>query len=96
MAESATKKAKKLPKQEQLPGVENAAIKEIEDAALEYAEGRDERMEATRVEVERKQKLIDAMHAAKKTEYKRGNISITLVTEKESVKVKIKDEAEED
>lgn len=92
---AAPKKQKNLPKQEQLPGVENAAIKEIEDAAIEYAEGRDERMEATRVEVERKQRLIEAMHKAKKTEYRRGNIDIKLVTEKESVKVKIKDEGEE-
>ncbi len=88
-------RAKKIARQEQLPGVENSAIKEIEDAALEYAEGRDERMAATRVEVERKTKLIDAMHAANKTEYKRDGIEIKLTVEKEKVRVKIAKQDEE-
>ena len=88
-------RAKKIERQEQLPGVENAAIKEIEDAALDYAEGRDARMEATKKEVDLKKRIIDAMHAAKKTEYKRGDIEVKLTVEKEKVKVRVKKEAEE-
>ncbi len=82
-------RAKKIERQEQLPGVENREIKELEDLALDYAEGRDERMAATRKEVELKQNLIAAMHAAKKTEYKREGIEITLIVEKEKVRVKV-------
>lgn len=89
-------KAKKIERQEQLPGVENAAIKAIEDAAMDYAEGRDARMEATKKEVELKQRIIDAMHSAKKTEYKRGDIEVKLTVEKEKVRVRVKKDESED
>lgn len=87
----AKKKANGTPRQEEMPGV-SMAIKEIEDAALDYAEGRDERMQATEREVELKTALITAMHKHEKTEYKRGRISVELKVEKEKVKVRIKDE----
>ena len=38
------KKAKPASKARKLPGMENAAIQELEDAALDYAEVRDQRM----------------------------------------------------
>lgn len=91
---SANGKSKKIPRQEALPGMENAAIKEIENAALDYVEGRDERMAATEKEVELKSALIAAMHKHEKTEYKRGRISVKLVVEKEKVKVRVLDEEE--
>ena len=91
--------SKKIARQSDLPGMEDAAIKDIEDAALDYVEGRDERMEATKVEVERKEALISLMHKHEKTKYQRriGDkvLNVNLKVEKESVKVSLKEQAEE-
>jgi hypothetical protein len=84
-----TAKAKRIARQDALPGMENSKIAAIENAALNYAEKRDERQALTTDEVELKKKLIELMHKEGKTEYKRGNISVTLVNEKESVKVRV-------
>lgn len=82
----------KIAVQPQFPTMDDAKIKEIETAALAYAEGRDARMAATEEEVRLKGQIIDAMHKHDKKEYRRGNIYIKLLIEKEKVKVKIKDE----
>jgi hypothetical protein len=95
-AEKPKTKKTKLPRQEQLPGVENRAIKEIEDLAMDYAEVRDERMKLSTREVELKTDLIAAMHKAKRTEYRRQGIDIELTVEKEKIKVKVKKDAEEE
>lgn len=90
-------KAKKIARQDDLPGMEDREIRAISTAALDYAEIRDERQQLTTREVELKTKLIDLMHANKKTEYEFKNVSIKLVVEKEKVRVRIKkDEAEEE
>ena len=87
-------KAKK-PKQDDLPGMEDRKIAELEAAALEYAEGRDERMDMTKREVELKTKLLALMHKHGKTTYKCGDIEITIVPEGEKIKVKVHKEKEE-
>ena len=87
-----TKTTKKIERQDDLPGMEDREIKALHDAALDYAEIRDERQALTLREVELKTKLIDLMHQHKKTEYQKGNISISLVVEKEKVRVRVKKE----
>src|SRR5882757_11238286 len=87
---------KKGPRQKSLPGMEDRKITTLDNAALRYAEIRDERQQLTKQEVEAKSKVSDLMHANKKTHYKHGNIVIDLVPEGEKVKVKIKPEGEED
>ena len=91
MSKAATKKAK----QEDLPGMENRQIPDLDEAAREYAEGRDERMEMTRKEVELKTNLIEMMHKHKKKTYIYDGIEIELVPEGEKVKVKVRKEKEE-
>ena len=85
----AKKQKKAKPKQKDLPGMEERRIPELHAAAEEYAEHRDERMEALQEEVKLKEKLIALMHKHGKTEYAFGEVEIKLVTEKEKVKVKI-------
>jgi hypothetical protein len=88
------KKANKLPRQDALPGMSDTKIATIETLALDYVELRDERMEIGKQEVELKEKLIQAMHKAGKTEYKRAGITVKLVVEEEGVKVRVRDEDE--
>jgi len=92
-AKKAAKKSK-LPRQEVLPGVGDKKIAAIENAALDYAEIRDQRMELSTQEVDLKKKLLDLMHAKKLKEYKRNGISVIIKHEEETVKVRVK--AEED
>ena len=89
-ANKAAKEVKKGPRQQRLPEMEDSKISVLEDNALSYAEVRDERMALSAKEVELKGKLLDLMKAQKKEHYKRGNIKIDIVHEKENVKVKIK------
>jgi hypothetical protein len=95
-AKKPTQKVNKIARQDALPGMD-VGIKEIEDAALDYREGRDERMAATEVEVTRKQALIAVMHKHGKQSYLRriGDkvLKVELKVEKESVKVALKDQA---
>ena len=94
---AAKKKAtKKIPRQPALPGMGDAKIAAIENAALDYAEIRDQRQELTTQEVDLKEKLLDLMHAKKLTEYKRNGISVKVVLEQENVKVRVKSEEELD
>jgi len=89
MAKKKSKGAVKIARQKRLPGMENSKIAAIENAALNYVEGRDARMAATEEEVALKQTLIETMHKCGKAVYRRGNISVKLVVEKEGVKVKV-------
>ena len=97
-AKKASKPAKKrrIPRQEVLPGVGDVKIAAIENAALDYAEIRDQRQELTKKEVDLKQRLLELMHAKDITEYKRNGISVKVVLEQENVKVRVKDEDELD
>ena len=92
-AKKSTKKpvaVKKSPRQQPLPGMEDRAITELDKAALDYADIRDQRVALTGQETEAKQVLLGLMHAKKKTHYQHGNILIDIVPEGEKLKVKIK------
>jgi hypothetical protein len=69
--------------------MEDAQIEALQEAALDYAQIRDERMKLSSQEIELKGQIIDLMHANKKTTYTYDNVTITLTVEKEKVKVKI-------
>jgi hypothetical protein len=86
-------------KQDALPGMENRKIKALQDAAMDYADIRDQRVALTAQEVELKQKLIELMHKHERETYTYSGVTITLVHEEESVKVKVskpKDEESEE
>lgn len=78
------------PRDQPLPGMEDSAIKPLEDAAHAYAELRDERMGLSRQEVDLKQRLIGLMKTHGKDHYQRDGITIDLVQESETVKVRVK------
>jgi hypothetical protein len=81
---------KRIPRQEVIPGMGDAKIAAIENAALDYAEIRDERQELSQSEAELKQKLMDLMHKAGKEEYKRNGIHVWIEVKEETVKVRVK------
>lgn len=91
------------------PGVESVVGNPfIEELAERYAEKRDLRMEASKPEIEAKQKLVDAIHANAENlprDQKTGaliyknddsGIFISLTPSKEKLKVRIKDVDAED
>lgn len=84
------KARRKRPVQISIPGTEDAAIKEIEDAALDYADVRDQRQALTPIEVDKKARLLAVMHKWKKEKYHRGNITVNVTVEKEKAQVRIK------
>lgn len=79
-------------KQARLPGVEDPAITELEDAAAEYAEIRDDRIALSQREGDTKATLLALMHKHKKKHYEHGGVSIDVVAEEETVRVRIKKE----
>jgi hypothetical protein len=89
-------KSKSIPRQRQLPGVQNTKIAAIENAALDYAEIRDKRQELSKQESDLKQSLLKLMHKLHKTEYRRNGIVVTVEVEEETVKVRVKSEKEPD
>jgi hypothetical protein len=91
-------KSKSSAKQKSLEGMEDREIKELQDAAISYAEIRDERMSLNRQEIELKEKLLALMKAHKKQTYVYNGVEVNIVHEEETVKVKVKkqdSEAEE-
>ncbi len=84
-------------KSDRLPGMEEPEIEELEQAAKIYAKLRDKRQALTMQEVELKTKLLALMKKYKKTEYVHNKVSISVVVEEETVKVRIqKDKDDED
>ena len=83
-------KPKRLARQPQLPGVQDNRVASLENAALNYAEIRDQRQELTKQESDLKQSLLKLMHKLHRTEYKRDGISITVEVEQETVKVRVR------
>ena len=85
-------------KQAALPGMEELGdIPEIEEAALDYASIRDERMKLTEKEVELKGALLEAMRKHKRMKYASEDLTIERVSGKETIKVKVKkDKSEEE
>jgi hypothetical protein len=83
---------KKRGKTSRLPGMEDPEIEELEDAAREYANIRDDRMKLTTAEVDTKGTLLALMKKHKKETYNHDGIEVKITHEKESVKVRIKKE----
>ena len=82
--------AKRGPRQKTLPTMEDSAIRSLENAALTYVEARDERMELSKVESERKTKVLSEMKKAGKTHYRRNGLTVDVIVESETVKVRTK------
>jgi hypothetical protein len=77
------------PRQARLPTMDDPKIDVLHGIAEEYAEKRDERMRIGKQEVELKGKILDLMKAHKRTHYHYQDIDVTIITEKEKVRVKI-------
>ena len=88
-AEDEPKRAKNVA----LPGMEDAFDAEIENDATRYEHARDERMKKTEREVEAKTLLIQTMHKKGVKVYRRGDLEVVLVAEKETVKVRRKEDS---
>jgi hypothetical protein len=76
-------------KQTEIPGTERSQHKDVDAAADDYAEIRDERMEWTKKEVAAKTKLTDLMKKYELEEYENDDLIVTFeadVTEKVRVK----------
>lgn len=84
-----------MAKQTRIPGTEENLIKEIVDAADDYEELRDKRMEVLKKEVEAKSQLLAVMKKNNLTTYSYENKEIT-ITEKEDIKVTSKKKIEVD
>ena len=84
------------PRNVDLPGLEDRAIKPLEDLAAAYADVRDRRIELNREEVELKTRALKLMHKYEKTVYKRNGIEIRIVPGDEAIKVKVAKGADPD
>jgi hypothetical protein len=80
---------KREPRQKRLPSMDDPEIEGLHALAEDYAELRDQRMAVGKQEVELKGKLLDLMKAHKKEHYHHDGIDVTVVHEKEKVKVKV-------
>lgn len=77
-------------KSQDLPGMEDRAIKALEDIAEAYAEVRDERIALNLREAELKQTAMALMKKHEKQIYRRNGIEIRVVPGEEDIKVRIK------
>lgn len=84
--------AGELIEQASLPGMEDAAIDDLENVARQYASVRDRRMALTEQEVDAKMLVLAKMKEHGKETYRRDGISILIVHTDETVKVKIAEE----
>jgi hypothetical protein len=78
------------PKSQALPGLEDHAIKPLEDVAESYAEIRDARMELTQREHETKSLALKLMAKYGKTIYRHNGVEIVVVPGEDDVKVRVK------
>src|SRR5688572_1552149 len=90
MKAAAKKGATKRPRPQVLKGMEDSRIKELDDAAQDYADIRDRRNAVEQEEGDLKLKVKGLMHKHHKKEYKYGGITVSLVEGEEDVKVKIR------
>lgn len=86
---------RRSPRTGSLPGLEDHAIKALDNAAAEYADIRDQRMALTNQEVDLKSRAMKLMKKYGKTTYKHNGVSIEIVPGDESIKVKVKLPSEE-
>jgi hypothetical protein len=89
------KKAAKIAREQRLPGTEDPKIEALHNAALDYAEIRDKRQELTTEEVALKKKLLAIMKSHNKQTYNYKGVSVRVVHEDETVKVRIKKDDED-
>jgi hypothetical protein len=79
-----------------LPGMEDHAIKPLDDIAAEYAEIRDDRMALTQRERAAKTLARKLMKKYDKTIYRHDGIEITIVPGEDDVKVRVKKHEDKD
>ena len=84
------KSAPKKARQKRLPGMADAKLEALHNAALSYAEIRDQRQALTKQEVDLKGSLLTLMHKHKKDHYEYNGVTVDLVAEQETVKVRVK------
>lgn len=84
------KLSKPSPRQTTLPGMADRKIAALENAALHYADVRDERMRWTKQEVDAKKEVQRLMHEQNRERYERDGIEIELVPEGENVRVRVR------
>ena len=84
------KKSAKKVRQKRLPGMQDSKLEALHNAALSYAEIRDQRQALTKQEVELKGSLLTLMHKSKKDHYEYNGVTVDLVMEQETVKVRVK------
>jgi hypothetical protein len=82
------------PRQPRLPGTEDAAIQELENAALDYQEAKDELASAHGRVNECEGELLSLMKKYGRTHYLRDGIELTHLEKRERVKVTIKKKGE--
>lgn len=84
-----------MPNTPRLPGMEDPALAQIEEAAERYREIRDERCALSRKEAEAKGILMEVMKKAGRTHYAFNGWIVT-TTVQENVKVKTKDDEDDE
>jgi len=85
-----TPKTPPAAKDADLPTMEDRAIKDLHEAALDYDKKKKKRMACTEEEVDAKGKVRDLMHKHKRTHYAFGGIEITIEPPDGEEKVKVK------
>jgi hypothetical protein len=81
--------AKRLRKPH-LPGMEDPVVSALDEAAIAYAELRDQRMALLKQEVSLKQRTLALMKKYRKTIYRHDGIEIDIVPAEEMVHVKVR------
>lgn len=84
------------PRAAALPGLEDHAIKPLEDVAEEYAAIRDERMQLTDREHDAKALALKLMKKYDKTIYRHNGIEITVIPGEDEIKVRVKKTDDDD
>jgi hypothetical protein len=87
-----TRRAKSQP----LPGMEDHAIKPLEQLAEQYAEIRDSRIDLNEREHVLKLATLKLMKRYEKTVYRHNGIEITIIPGEEDVKVRVKKMRDDD
>jgi hypothetical protein len=82
------------PRQPRLPGTEDAAIQDLENAALDYQEAKDELISARNYVDQCEGALLSLMKKYGRTHYLRDGIEVTHLEKRERVKVTIKKKGE--
>lgn len=85
-----------MPKQKNLPGMEDAKLEKLHELADEYVDVRDKRMALNAEEKPIKEALLKLMKTHKKTHYQYNGLTIDVIHENEKVRVKLHKDAEEE